>query len=164
MDCCPRALRQQHGAQMKVDLGQQLEGLPRLERTALRELWRELFGNVPHPRLRREILIPVLAYRLQEKTLGGLKPSTEKRLKALAEDFMNGNKPADSLILQPRAGTRIVREWKGRLHEVAVLDEGFEYDGSSYRSLSEIAREITGTRWSGPAFFGMKKRATRRAA
>jgi hypothetical protein len=149
---------------MKADLGQQLDELPQLDRKALRELWREFFGNLPHPRLRREILIPILAYRLQERALGGLKPSTEKRLKALAEDFMNGKKLGNGATVQPRAGTRIVREWQGKLHEVAVLDDGFEYNGRTYRSLSKIAREITGTRWSGPAFFGMKKRESRRAA
>jgi Protein of unknown function (DUF2924) len=77
---------------------------------------------------------------------------------------VNGKKPADGPAIRPKAGTRIVREWQGRLHEVSVLENGFEYGGRTYRSLSEIAREITGTRWSGPAFFGMRKRETRRAA
>jgi hypothetical protein len=149
---------------MKPGLGQQLDQLPQMHRTALQDLWLELFANRPHPRLRREILIPILAYRLQEKALGGLKPSTAKRLKALAEEMMSGTKRAQSPGAQLRAGTRIVREWKGRLHEVAVLEDGCEYNGRTYRSLSEIAREITGTRWSGPAFFGLKKRQSKRAA
>jgi hypothetical protein len=149
---------------MKADLGQRLDELPQLDRTALRELWREVFGNIPHPGLRREILIPILAYRLQERAHGGLKPSAQKRLKALAEDFINGKKPGNGATVQPRAGTRVVREWQGKLHEVAVLENGFEYNGRTYRSLSKIAREITGTRWSGPAFFGMRKRESRRAA
>ncbi len=108
--------------------------------------------------------MPILAYRLQEKALGGLKPSTAKRLRALAEEPMNGKKSADSPMLRPKSGTRFVREWQGQLHEVSVLDTGLEYNGHTYRSLSEIAREITGTRWSGPAFFGLRKREARRAA
>jgi hypothetical protein len=149
---------------MKINLKQQLDQLPKMERTALQELWRELFGKLPHPKLRRELLIPILAYRLQEKALGGLKPSTAKRLKALAEEFRNGKKPTNNPAVRPKAGTRFVREWQGKLHEVAVLDKSLEYNGHTYHSLSEIAREITGTRWSGPAFFGLKKREARRAA
>ena len=149
---------------MKTDIKQELRQLPQLQRTALRERWRELFGKLPNPRLRREILIRILAYRMQEKALGGLKPSTAKRLKALGEELMSGRKPTDIVVTRPKAGTRIVREWQGRLHEITVLEGGFEYNGQRYRSLSEIAREITGTRWSGPAFFGLKNRPSRRAA
>jgi hypothetical protein len=149
---------------MKLDLKHQLDQFPKMERAALRELWRELFGKLPHPRLRRELLVPILAYRLQEKVLGGLKQSTAKRLKTLAEEFMNGKRPVSNPVAHPKAGTRFVREWQGQLHEVAVLDQGLEYKGHNYRSLSEIAREITGTRWSGPAFFGLRKRDSRRAA
>lgn len=93
-----------------------------------------------------------------------MKPSTAKQLKALAVEFTNGKKPAGNQLLRTKAGTRFVREWQGQLHEVAVLDKGLEYKGHTYRSLSEIAREITGTRWSGPAFFGLKKREARRTA
>jgi len=149
---------------MKINLKQQLDQLPQMERSALQKLWLELFGKLPNPKLRRELLVPILAYRLQEKAFGGLKPSTAKRLKAVAEEFANGKKPAGSPSLRTKTGTRFIREWQGQLHEVAVLDKGLEYKGRTYRSLSEIAREITGTRWSGPAFFGLKKRDARRAA
>lgn len=149
---------------MKVDLEQKIKQLPELPRPALRELWRELFGKLPHPKLRREILVPILAYRLQEKEYGGLRPSTARRLKALAEECANGKKPASRSNGHSRPGTRMVREWQGQLHEVRVLENGFAYRDRIYRSLSEIAREITGTRWSGPAFFGLKKRQYRKAA
>ena len=147
-----------------MNLEQKLNELPAMERAKLRELWLELFGQLPHPRLRREVLIPILAYRLQEKALGGLKPATAKRLRGIAEECTAGKEPAQNALFRPRVGTRIVREWQGRLHEVSVLASGLEYNGKSYRSLSEIARQITGTRWSGPAFFGLKNRPSRKAA
>ena len=98
----------------------------------------------------------VLAYRLQEVAFGGLKPATRRRLqqiaKALAAD------PRASIVDSPsiKPGTRLVREWKGRPHTVTVVEDGFQYSGKRYSSLSEIARLITGTRWSGPLFFGLK--------
>jgi hypothetical protein len=164
MDCCRASSGSDRKAQMNVDLKRCLHQLPKMDRTALRNLWQESFGSLPHPRLRREILIRILAYRMQEKALGGLKPSTARRLRAIAEQVLGGKKPCGVPTLRAKAGTRIVREWHGKLHEVAVLENGFEYNGDVYRSLSEIARLITGTRWSGPAFFGLKKRDARRAA
>jgi hypothetical protein len=149
---------------LKVNLDEQLKQLPGEKRTELRAIWQGLFGELPHQKLRREILVPILAYRLQEKALGGLKPSIAKRLRALDENIATGKITTAVTLTQPRPGTRMVREWQGRLHEVAVVDGGFEYSGSRYKSLSEIAREITGTRWSGPAFFGLKKRPSRKAA
>ena len=130
----------------------------------MRELWRDLFGNLPHPKLRRELLIPIIAYRMQEKALGGLKPSTFRRLQSVAGQIGEGKKLAPIQPLGPRPGTRMVRQWQGKLYEVVTLESGFMYDGQKYRSLSEIARVITGTRWSGPAFFGLKKRKSEEAA
>src|SRR5260370_2534063 len=125
---------------MKVDLDEQLKQLPGMNRATLRALWQELFGQLPHKRLRRELLVPILAYRLQEKALGGLKPSIARRLRALAEDISTGKKPALVGPIQPRTGTRMVREWQGRLPEVAVVGGGVEYGGKRYRRLSEIMR------------------------
>lgn len=149
---------------MRADLEGQLSQIPTMKTEPLRALWLELFGQPPHPKLRREILIPILGYRLQEKALGGLKPATAKRLRALAEDFAGGKCRVTSTTPRARTGARFVREYQGRLHEVAVHEGGFEYGGRTYRSLSHIAREITGTRWSGPAFFGLKKRKSKEAA
>ena len=149
---------------MKPDLEAQLGRLPSLETGELRKLWRELFQNPPHPKLRRELLISILSYRLQEKALGGLKPSTARRLRAIADELASGKRNPRSSQLAPRPGTRMVRQWQGKLHEVITLESGFMYDGQKYRSLSEIARVITRTRWSGPAFFGLKKRRTEEAA
>ena len=149
---------------MKPDLEAQLNRLPSLQTGELRKLWQELFQNPPHQKLRRELLIPILAYRLQEKALGGLKPSTVRRLRAIADELASGKRNPRSSQLAPRPGTRMVRQWQGKLHEVVTLESGFSYDGQKYASLSEIARAITGTRWSGPAFFGLKKRRTEEAA
>jgi hypothetical protein len=142
---------------MRESLAHQLEQLPQLDRKSLQDLWLELFGKPPHPKLRREVLVPILAYRMQEKALGGLKPSTLKKLHALAED--SGKKLSAKCGNRLRPGARIMREWQGQLHEVSVLAAGFDYRGQQYQSLSEIARQITGTRWSGPLFFGLKKRS-----
>ncbi|MGB7189859.1 MAG: DUF2924 domain-containing protein [Acidobacteriaceae bacterium] len=149
---------------MKPDLETRLSRLPSLETGDLRNFWLELFGDAPHPKLRRELLIPILSYRRQEKALGGLRPATARRLRSIADELTSGKKGIRHNHSGPRAGTRMVRQWQGRLHEVVTLDNGFTYDGQKYRSLSEIARAITGTRWSGPAFFGFKKRSSREAA
>lgn len=122
-----------------------------------------VFENPPPPKLRRELLIPILAYRIQEKTLGGLRPSTARRLQAIVDEIGEGKKPA-ARSHGSRPGTRMVRQWQGKLYEVVTLESGFMFDGQKYRSLSQIARAITGTRWSGPAFFGLKKRRSEVAA
>ena len=130
----------------------------------LRQLWEKLFGNPPHPKLRRELLIPILAYRLQEKALGRIRPSLLRRLQAISSELGTGKGHAASCGSGPRHGTRLVRQWQGKLHEIVVQEGGFLYEGKKFRSLSEIARTITGTRWSGPAFFGLKKRGQKAAA
>lgn len=141
---------------MNTSADDQLKALPGMSRKDLQSLWAKLFGNPSSPALRRENIVPILAYRLQEKAFGGLKPSVAKRLRALLDAERDGaKKPTPSVRLRP--GTRIVREWQGQLHEVSTLADGYEYKGQTWRSLSEIARAITGTRWSGPAFFGVKR-------
>ncbi|MDK9723135.1 MAG: DUF2924 domain-containing protein [Rhodospirillales bacterium] len=123
----------------------------------LKILWRELHGKEPPPYNRR-FLESRLAYRIQELAYGGLKPETVRRLEEMAEDLDAGTvlkrkSPANN---RPISGTRLVREWQGVDHQVTVMDEGFEYQGRPYKSLSAIARAITGTRWNGLIFFGLK--------
>ena len=139
------------------DISQKLAELPSLSRHQLLELWRELYRRPAPVGLRRELLIPFLAYRIQENTYGGLKPSTRVELRRIARLLEPGKRPVRARI---KPGTRIVRTWRGTAHEIFVADSGFEYQGTTYNSLSEIARKITGTRWSGPAFFGLNKRAS----
>ena len=143
---------------MKADLATQIAHLPRLKTEQLRATWRDLFGKPPHPKLRRELLIPIIAYRLQEKAFGGLKPATLRHLEASRNGF-RAKKRRDLML-----GARIVREWQGKVYEVIAVENGFAWDGRTFQSLSEIARTITGTRWSGPAFFGLKKQRAKEAA
>jgi hypothetical protein len=147
--------------QQAVD--QLLVQLPAMERKALTKLWRDLFDRAPSPAFRRETLIPILAYRIQEQAFGGLKASTARKLRELVEENRSGESSARAGF-RPKVGTRYVREFNGKLHEITVLDTGYEYEGSIYRSLTEIAKVITGTKWSGPAFFGQKRKARSVAA
>lgn len=134
-----------------------LTRLPAMDRKELLQLWHDLFDRMPSPALYRGTLIPILAYRIQEKAYGGLKESTLKRLHELARDHANGKKSAVQAMIRPKIGTRYVREYRGKLHEVTVLETGYEYQGRVYRSLTEVAKTITGTKWSGPVFFGYKR-------
>lgn len=124
----------------------------------LKRQWRELCGTEPPP-YNRKFLESRLAYRIQELAYGGLKPETVARLEALGEQLDGGNVVLRRIRAgedRPIAGTRLVREWQGVQHTVTVLPDGFEYEGRPYRSLSAIARAITGTRWNGWSFFGLK--------
>ena len=123
----------------------------------LKALWREIWDSEPPPYNRR-FLESRLAHRIQELSFGGLKRATVERLEALG-DQLDRDKPASRQLrttARPIAGTRLVREWRGIEHCVTVRDEGFEYEGRPYKSLSAIARAITGTRWNGWVFFGLK--------
>jgi hypothetical protein len=125
----------------------------------LKSQWRELFETEP-PAFNRRYLESRLAYRIQELAYGGLKPETVKRLEMLGEQLDGGNitlrrTRAD---LKPIAGTRLIREWQGIEQTVTVLADGYEWQGRPYRSLSAAARAITGTRWNGWIFFGLKSR------
>jgi hypothetical protein len=125
----------------------------------LKAQWRELFGSEPPP-FNRQYLVSRLAYRIQELTYGGLKPETIRRLEKLGEDLDGGN-PIKRRIrtdIKPITGTRLLREWQGVEQIVTVTADGFEWQGRPYQSLSSIARAITGTRWNGWVFFGLKNR------
>lgn len=142
----------------------QLAAIKSMNRKALLALWLRAFGEAPKSRLRREVLIPLLAYRIQEQAFGSLKPSLEKRLREQAGLGPDGKTQGGISGHHPKPGTHFVREWKGKLHEVSVLPSGYVYNDHTYRSLSEIARVITGTRWSGPAFFGLKSQTGKKPA
>ena len=131
--------------------------LPRAGRDELRKLWLENFGRPAAPSLRRELMLPVLAYRIQERVYGGLDAESEGRLKEVIAS--QTQKPVRQAEKRQsfKPGTRILREWKGQTHEVLVTSSGFEYKGATFKTLSPIAKRITGTHWSGPAFFGTKR-------
>jgi len=122
----------------------------------LKERWRALYGNEPPRRISRDLLVRSLAYRIQEKALGGLKPSTCRLLAKVAGDA-SVHRPmrvAPQPTLKP--GTVLLREWHGTQHQVIVREDGIVFRGKPYKSLSEVAYRITGTKWSGPRFFGLK--------
>lgn len=136
----------------------ELEVLPKLGAVQLDERWRELFGTARPRRLYGSLLVGVLAYRLQEKAFGGIKPATRRLLRQVAG--LPGERRSLARLTKPRlkAGAVLLREWHGTTYQVTSFENAYEYNGQRFRSLSEIARRITGSRWSGPAFFGLKRR------
>lgn len=137
-------------------LTSELTALPGLERRQLTEKWRLLYGTEPPPAMGRKFLIRAIAYRLQEELLGGLKTATRRYLEKAAGQNPNAKQLLPPIEIKP--GTRLLREWHGVTHEVIIMDNDVLFDGKKYRSLSEVARSITGTRWSGPLFFGLKRK------
>jgi hypothetical protein len=133
-----------------------LKALPTAE---LKEQWQLLFETPPPP-YNRHFLESRLAYRIQELAYGGLKPETVRRLEQLGEQLDGGNIAVRKVrgSDQPIAGTRLLRAYQGVEHTVTVLQDGYEWQGRPYKSLSAIARAITGTRWNGLVFFGLKNR------
>jgi hypothetical protein len=143
-------------ASMPDPSAKRIAGLPQLSKAALYDLWKQLFNASPPPKLRRHLMIPVLGFRLQEQAFGSLSARTRNRLRDLSRAFEKDSDSAIPSAPRIRPGTRLVRQWRDQVHLVNVKTNGYEYQGSRYHSLSEIARLITGTRWSGPLFFGIK--------
>lgn len=125
--------------------------------TMLRQMWESVFGQPTPVRAQEEFLRRCIAYRLQEDTIGGLAPRLRRQLTELGQALNQGATSLPTPSPDLKAGTRLVRTWNGDTHRVTVGDGSFTYRDRSYRSLSEIARLITGTRWSGPKFFGVLK-------
>jgi hypothetical protein len=148
------------GAGGDLELSRRLEALSDLSPDELRKEWRRLYRSQP-PRLSRDLLVRAIAYRIQELRYGGLSKATNRKLAALGQTRESGAQTATNAAQRIRAGVRLVREWNGRTHTVTVEEDGFSYAGRNYRSLTAIAREITGARWSGPRFFGL---STKKAA
>ena len=131
--------------------------LPELALSELRQQWRALYKSDASPHLSREFLTRAIAYRLQEVALGGLRRERQRQLRQIAQQFNETGEIRRRARLELKSGARLVREWRGRTYEVLVLDDGFSWQGVLYRSLSAVARKITGTPWSGPLFFGLKE-------
>ena len=124
----------------------------------LRLAWRQLHRTGPPLGLSRDLLIRALAHQLQERAYGGASRALRRRLQTLAGEFEKGALSVDPGIV-PKTGTTLVRQWRGHTHTVLVREDGFDYEGQHYRSLTVIAERITGAHWSGPRFFGLTKRA-----
>ena len=137
----------------------EIAALGGLETDRLRFEWRRLYGTEPPPRLSRDLLRRAVAYKIQERTHGGLAQATKRRLRSLARELERNGHSAFNPGISLKPGARLVRKWHGKTHTVIVLEEGFEHDGCRYRSLTQIAKRITGVHWSGPRFFGLAKSA-----
>ena len=137
-------------------LGAEIGGLRDLDLAILRRRWRVVFGKKAPEHLPRSLLVRVLAYRIQARALGDLDRETVRLLDRLAKEKDAPATFPERATIKP--GTLLVREWEGTLQRVMVLEEGFAWNGATYRSLSELARAITGTNWNGPRFFGLRDR------
>jgi hypothetical protein len=140
-----------------IDIAKALVRLSELTIFELRGEWRRLHRMLPPMRLSRELLIRGIIYQLQEWAYGGLSTATARKLEqaAAGPPSRGAAKPTPSVSLRP--GTRLVREWQGVTHTVLIHANGIEWRGQRYRSLSVVARKITGARWSGPRFFGLRR-------
>ena len=140
-----------------ADVLGRLAALQDADTPTLKQQWRDLFGKEPPPH-NRAYLQSRLAYRIQELAYGGLKPATLARLEALGEQLDGGNPVLRRIRVddKPVTGTRLMRNYQGVEHTVTVLADGYEWQGRPFQSLSAIARAITGTRWNGWVFFGLK--------
>ena len=143
----------------RAALAEEIAGLSKAAIANLRERWKNLYGTQPPGGIGRSFLITAIAYRLQEQAFGGLKPSTRRLLARVAEEAAAGSSPKSPPVRKAEMGTILVREWQGNAHSVTVLGDCVSFAGKRYRSLSEVAREITGSRWSGPRFFGLRTSA-----
>jgi hypothetical protein len=133
--------------------------LTELTAQQLRDEWRRLHGGQP-PRLSRDLLIRTVAYRIQEVAYGGLNKAIQRKLAVLSKELKLKGGVVVTPDLSLRPGARLVREWRGRPRTVIVTENGFEYAGEVFSSLTKIAHAITGTHWSGPRFFGLIRNRT----
>jgi hypothetical protein len=154
------------GIQDATSCRETLSRLPTLDIIELRRQWRGLYKTQAFPDLSRELMLRAVAYRMQEVALGGLRPARQRQLRQIAQQFKRTEEATIRARPELKPGTRLIREWQGRTYDVLVLDDGFSWQNTHYRSLSAIARKITGTAWSGPLFFGLKpnRSATHRSS
>lgn len=138
------------------DIEKEIAALHGMQIHELRVRWRKCYRAEPPDRLSRDLLIRGIAYKIQEHVQGGLTQSTKRKLRILAEKLKTEGHASFDPGLSLKPGAKLVREWHNRTHTVIVREDGFDYDGRRYRSLTKIAREITGAHWSGPRFFGLK--------
>ena len=124
----------------------------------LRAEWAEAWGIEPHVRIGRTMLETSLAYKQREQAGYGLTAAQQARLAQLIKMYKRNPHCFDDNRPNIKAGTRLVKEWQGKRYSITVLDSGFEYEGKTYTSLSQIATQITGTRWNGWTFFGLKRK------
>jgi hypothetical protein len=140
-----------------IDLEGVIDDLHAQPREVLISRFRDLYRSEPPKQISRDLLLRALCFRLQQKAYGGHNATFKRRLRSMADELKRTGAIEAKGAQTVNPGTRLIREWQGTVHEVTVSDDGYVYRDQRYRSLSQIARAITGTRWSGPAFFGLNK-------
>lgn len=136
-----------------------LQALEQMDYTTLRSEWRRLYRAPAPKRVARNLLMLGIAWKIQEQAYGGLSAANKRRLADLAKTMDRDGDVTRNRVTRLKPGAKLVREWHGKTHTVTIIDEGFEWKGRHWRSLSAIAREITGVHWSGPRFFGLNGKA-----
>jgi hypothetical protein len=139
-------------------LSREIRTLPDLTIDELKLRWRSLYECSPPGRCSKKLLVAAIAYRMQERVFGGLKPSVLSQLECASDDAGASRNSHPRPVTKASTGTVLIRDWRGKSHHVTVLERGVLYCDKNYRSLSQVARVITGTHWSGPLFFGLKSR------
>jgi Protein of unknown function (DUF2924) len=140
-----------------------LQAIERMDYATVRDEWRRLYRVQAPKRVSRSLLMLGVAWKIQEQAYGGLSAVAKRRLADLAKNLERDGDVTRNRVARLRPGAKLVREWRGQTHKVIVLEDGFEWKGTRWRSLSVIAREITGVHWSGPRFFGLNEGATKSA-
>jgi len=141
-----------------ADVARKLRALEQMDPAALRAAWQRLYRAHPPKHVTRDLLMLGIGWKIQEQAYGGLGAATRRRIADLAETLERDGDVRRSRVIRLKPGAKLVREWRGETHTVIVLEDGFEWRGRHWRSLSVIAREITGGHWSGPRFFGLKSK------
>ena len=136
-----------------------LQALEQMDYAALSSEWRRLYRSPPPKRVSRALLMLGVAWKIQEQAYGGLGAATKRRLADLTKSMERDGDVTRNRVAHLKPGAKLVREWRGEAHTVVVVEDGFEWEGRQWRSLSAIAREITGSHWSGPRFFGLNRKA-----
>ncbi len=143
-------------AQHPTTLAEQLDALAKLPTLILRKQWFKFYKTQPPKRMTRDLLLLAVGWKVQARALGGLGAAAKRKLAVAASKSNQQGPAATCATIRLKPGTKLVREWHGEVHEIVVLEAGFEWCGQHYRSLSKIAKQITGAHWSGPRFFGLK--------
>lgn len=147
---------------MQSDLSEHFGPLMSMKPPELRARWRDVYRSMA-PDIGPDLLRRGIAYRLQERRRGSLASSTRRDIERLIKRLGKGEGELATDATRLKTGTRLLRSWRGKIHHVLVLDDGYEFDGRRYQSLTQIAHDVTGAHWSGPRFFGLttrRKRAT----
>ena len=143
-----------------ADLTARLVALPEMAVADLRTEWRRLYRADPPKGISRQLLELAVAWKLQQRVHGGLSAAVKRRLAELAKAMDENGDLAKARAIRLKPGVRLIREWQGQTHDVLVLEDGFQWRGQRWRSLSAIAREISGAHWSGPRFFGLQTKTS----